>query len=69
MSAGAAPARNQQDAVVPSQGKKATMPICPYCGCEETHRSHRSGPIDYFFQLVRLLPYRCADCERRFHRR
>jgi hypothetical protein len=47
---------------------KLTKQFCPYCGCGEIHRSHRSGVMDYVFQFVSLLPYRCADCERRFHR-
>jgi len=67
MSAGAAPAREQHGAVAPNQSKKATNPLCPYCGCEETHRSHRTGLIDYFLHWLSLLPYRCAECERRFH--
>jgi transposase-like protein len=67
VSAGAAPAQDQHGAAAQNQGKKATNPLCPYCGCEETHRSHRAGPIDYFLRWLSLLPYRCADCERRFH--
>jgi transposase-like protein len=44
--------------------------VCPWCGCTDTHKSHRRGLIDRgLVRLLRISPYRCDDCDRRFYAR
>jgi DNA-directed RNA polymerase subunit RPC12/RpoP len=41
---------------------------CPSCGSREVTRSHRRGIAErYVLPTVRIRPYRCAACDRRFY--
>ena len=50
---------------------KTGKPNCPHCGANNTYRSRRIGPIEWFLHHVLMhSPYRCQDCnERFFHHR
>lgn len=39
---------------------------CPICNSENTHRSHRRGIIENVVSMMRIYPYRCDDCNKRF---
>lgn len=39
--------------------------ICPKCGKNSAHRSHRSFR-DWAVSWLSLKPYRCRDCQHRF---
>lgn len=39
---------------------------CPNCGSATIRRSHRN-PLDRLRSLAGYKPYRCHDCQRRFH--
>ena len=41
--------------------------ICPQCRSERCHRSRRQGVKDHALSLVRLRPWRCRVCKRRFY--
>lgn len=41
--------------------------LCPYCYSGSCRRSRRRGLEDYLATLVRLRPWRCRDCEKRFY--
>ena len=41
--------------------------ICPKCGAERAHRSHRSGIKDRVMRLFEMIPYRCKSCSARFY--
>lgn len=48
------------------------MPIdlkCRSCTSIQISRSHRRGFIDWVMGLFGLLPYRCNECDHRFHSR
>jgi hypothetical protein len=40
--------------------------ICPKCGQNRAHRSHRSLQ-DWAVSWLSLKPYRCRDCSHRFY--
>jgi hypothetical protein len=40
--------------------------ICPKCGKNSAHRSHRSLR-DWAVTWLNLKPYRCRDCQHRFY--
>jgi hypothetical protein len=40
--------------------------ICPKCGKNSAHRSHRSA-LDWAVSWLSLKPYRCHDCRHRFY--
>jgi transposase-like protein len=43
---------------------------CPQCGSADYRRSKRRGILERFaLSLIRLLPYRCHDCNARFYNR
>ena len=43
---------------------------CPWCGRTDVRRSHRRGLIDRgLSRLLRISPYRCEECDRRFYGR
>lgn len=42
--------------------------ICPRCGNYSGLRSHRRK-IEYLLGIFGILPWRCADCRRRFYAR
>lgn len=49
---------------------KTSKRACPSCGCTDVHRSHRRGLIDRGLnRLLRISPYRCEDCDKRFYGR
>jgi transposase-like protein len=49
---------------------KTPKRACPWCGCTDVHRSRRRGLIDRGLnQLLRISPYRCEECDRRFYGR
>ena len=39
--------------------------ICPKCGEDRAHRSHRSGLKEWAASLFGYYPYRCEKCGRR----
>jgi DNA-directed RNA polymerase subunit RPC12/RpoP len=40
---------------------------CPQCGSADYRRSKRRGILERFaLSLIRLLPYRCHECNARF---
>jgi hypothetical protein len=41
--------------------------ICPNCGEQRAHRSHRSGIKDRLMRLFEMIPYRCRKCSKRFY--
>jgi hypothetical protein len=41
--------------------------ICPHCGEQTAHRSHRSGIKDRLMRLFEMIPYRCRKCSKRFY--
>ena len=41
--------------------------ICPQCRCADCFRSHRTGGRDFLGTLVRLRPWRCHACDKRFY--
>jgi hypothetical protein len=41
--------------------------ICPQCRSAECFRSHRGGAGDFFATLLRLRPWRCRACDKRFY--
>jgi DNA-directed RNA polymerase subunit RPC12/RpoP len=48
---------------------QSQLPNCPSCGSNVIYRSRKRGIIDWF--LYRVLfrePYRCGECDQRFHR-
>jgi len=42
--------------------------ICPRCGNYSGLRSHRRK-IEYLLSILGILPWRCADCQKRFYAR
>lgn len=40
---------------------------CPSCGSEDVRRTHRRTLFDWAISSLGPRPYRCADCQRRFH--
>jgi len=43
---------------------------CPQCGSADYRRSKRRGILERFaLSLVKLLPYRCDECNARFYNR
>ena len=40
--------------------------LCPKCGQNRAHRSHRSFR-DWAVSWLSLKPYRCRDCQHRFY--
>ena len=41
--------------------------ICPACNSTDCRRSRRSGVSDRVLGAARLLPWKCRNCENRFH--
>ncbi|HVW84506.1 MAG TPA: hypothetical protein VHB50_07485 [Bryobacteraceae bacterium] len=41
--------------------------ICPKCGENKAHRSHRAGVQDHVRRLFQMIPYRCRACQHRFY--
>jgi len=42
---------------------------CPVCKKEDVRRTHAKGFLEEkFFALIRLWPYRCQTCSKRFYR-
>ena len=42
---------------------------CPVCHTSKTRRSKRRSLLDYFFGCVGIMPWRCEECNARFHTR
>ena len=42
---------------------------CPVCHSAGTRRSKRRTVLDYLFSATGIMPWRCEDCEARFHAR
>jgi len=41
---------------------------CPFCRCLEVYRTRSKGIIErHLLPVVRLCPYRCTSCDRRFY--
>jgi hypothetical protein len=40
--------------------------ICPKCGSQRIHRSHRRGAAEHGLALFGLKPRRCHECKARF---
>ena len=53
------------------QLKPARRPsdVCPECGKNSVFRSRRRFPGDHLLSLIGLYPYRCRECDHRFHSR
>jgi len=51
-----------------SRERKRHRRVCPECG-QRVRRSRRRTPADYLLGLFGLRPYRCRECEYRFHTR
>ncbi|OFV98344.1 MAG: hypothetical protein A3H28_17330 [Acidobacteria bacterium RIFCSPLOWO2_02_FULL_61_28] len=49
------------------RSRKAHRRVCPECGKEQVHRSRRRTLSDYLLSLAGLVPYRCHECDHRFH--
>jgi DNA-directed RNA polymerase subunit RPC12/RpoP len=43
--------------------------ICPACHSSGGRRSRRRTPLDFFLALGGMVPWRCIQCEKRFHAR
>ena len=43
--------------------------VCPECGKERVRRSRRRTVSDHFLGLFGLRPYRCHECDYRYHER
>jgi transposase-like protein len=44
--------------------------VCPRCDSDDVQRSRTRGPFERIVKsLLRLAPYRCLDCGKRFVRR
>ncbi len=41
--------------------------ICPKCGEQRAHRSHRKGFKDRIMHTFEMIPYRCSKCSSRFY--
>ena len=41
---------------------------CPRCQSDEIRRSARRGLKESLLKRIRILPYRCIQCEKRFFR-
>jgi hypothetical protein len=41
--------------------------ICPKCGEQRAHRSHRNGIKDRIMRIFQMIPYRCGKCSVRFY--
>jgi C4-type Zn-finger protein len=41
--------------------------ICPVCHSAKVRRSKRRSVVDYLFSVVSIVPWRCEECEARFH--
>jgi hypothetical protein len=41
--------------------------ICPICHSAKARRSRRRSVLDYLFSAVSIVPWRCEECEARFH--
>jgi C4-type Zn-finger protein len=46
-----------------------TQMNCPVCKSKDARRSHRQYMADHIFSLVGVYPWRCRNCEARFHAR
>ncbi|HEY4977984.1 MAG TPA: hypothetical protein VII25_02345 [Candidatus Acidoferrum sp.] len=42
---------------------------CPICKKKRTRRSHRQTITDHIVSLFGVYPWRCTDCQARFHSR
>jgi C4-type Zn-finger protein len=42
---------------------------CPVCKSKDARRSRRQYAADYIFSVFGLYPWRCKQCETRFHSR
>ena len=43
--------------------------LCPNCGNQNVHKSHKRGFVEkYLLRLLLLCPYRCDACYHRFYR-
>jgi hypothetical protein len=40
--------------------------ICPKCGSQRIHRSHRRGAAEHLLAFLGLKPRRCHECNARF---
>ena len=46
--------------------ERLTGAVCPRCGHNRIHRSHRKSMNDEWLAMVGLWPYRCVGCGLRF---
>lgn len=46
-----------------------TKRLCPNCGSKEVCRSRRHGAVESLLHVLRIVPFRCEDCYKRFFRR
>ena len=52
-----------------TRGRSKHRRVCPECGQSRAYRSRRRGVTDYLLGILGLRPYRCRECEHRFHAR
>ncbi|HUA86728.1 MAG TPA: hypothetical protein VMB85_22885 [Bryobacteraceae bacterium] len=43
------------------------LPVCPSCLRREVRPAHRHGNVDEGLAALRLFPFRCHACLKRFH--
>jgi len=61
------PARVEKSAEpAPATRPRSEPKRCQNCGSESTHRSHRRGIIENLASVLRIYPYRCDNCNKRF---
>jgi len=53
---------------LPSLKKGKVSILCPYCQSDLTHRSRTRGILEFLLVFLRIRPYRCNECDRRFFR-
>lgn len=47
--------------------RSVSLPVCPICRRPKVRPSHRSGWLDRRLGLLRLSPFRCQGCLKRFY--
>jgi transposase-like protein len=51
---------------LPSSKKGKVSISCPFCQSNLIHRSRTRGILESLLVFLRIRPYRCDECDRRF---